>query len=58
MARSIESLLDTKKMSIEELTRRLTVCEEDDSDDDDAAGEARDPCGELLLTEEQWRACM
>jgi transposase InsO family protein len=55
MARSIESLLDTKNMSIEELTGRLKVCEEDNSDDD-AAGEAGG--GKLLLTEEQWRARM
>jgi hypothetical protein len=52
IARSIESLLDTKKMSIEELTGRLKVCEEDDSNND-VASEARDPCGKLLLTEEQ-----
>jgi hypothetical protein len=30
MARSIESLLDLNTMSIEELTGRLKVCEEDD----------------------------
>jgi hypothetical protein len=54
MARSIESLLDLKTMSIEELTGRLKVCEEDDEDE---------PVGvtngcQLLLTEEQWRARM
>jgi hypothetical protein len=54
MARSIEGLLDLSKMSIEELTGRLKVCEEDEDDDvaDGASG------GKLLLTEEQWRARM
>jgi hypothetical protein len=50
MARSIESLLDLKNMSIEELTGRLKVCEEDDENEaEEAAGG-----GKLLLTEEQW----
>jgi hypothetical protein len=54
MARSIKSLLDLNTMSIEELTGRLKVCEEDD-DEDDEDGESG---GKLLLTEEQWRARM
>jgi hypothetical protein len=33
MARLIESLLDLKTMSIEELTRRLKVCEEGNEDE-------------------------
>jgi hypothetical protein len=50
MARSIESLLDLKNMSIEELTGRLKVCEEDDENEaEEAAGG-----GKLLLTEQQW----
>jgi hypothetical protein len=52
MARPIESLLDLNTMSIEELTGRLKVCEEDEDDEDGASG------GKLLLTEEQWRARM
>jgi hypothetical protein len=51
MARSIESLLDLNTMSIEELTGRLKVCEEDD--EDEPAGTAGG--GQLLLTEEKWR---
>ena len=48
MARSIESLLDLNTMSIEELTGRLKVCEEDDKEE--AVGHANS--GKLLLTEE------
>ncbi|KAK1647471.1 hypothetical protein QYE76_065276 [Lolium multiflorum] len=54
MVRSIESLLDLNTMSIEELTGRLKVCEEDD--EDEPAGTVGG--GQLLLTEEQWRPCM
>jgi hypothetical protein len=54
MARSIESLLDLKTMSIEELTGRLKVCEEDDEDEPVGVTSG----GQLLLTEEQWRARM
>jgi DNA-binding ferritin-like protein len=52
MADLIKSLLDLSKMSIEELTGRLKVYEEDEDDDveDGASG------SKLLLTEEQWRA--
>jgi hypothetical protein len=56
MARSIESLLDTKTMSIEELIGRLKVCEEDNDDEDEAAGEASGD--KLLLMAEQWLARM
>ncbi|XP_071676689.1 uncharacterized protein [Lolium perenne] len=54
MACSIESVLDLSTMSIEVLTGRLKVCEEDEDDDvtDGTSG------GKLLLTEEQWRARM
>jgi hypothetical protein len=54
MARSIKSLLDIDTMSIEELTGRLKVCEDDE--EGDAAGDAGS--GKLLLTEEQWRSRM
>lgn len=50
MANSIESLLDLKTMSIEELSGRLLVVEEND------ALNGVDDSGQLLLTEEQWRA--
>jgi hypothetical protein len=50
MAQSIESLIDLKNMSIEELTGRLKVCEKDDENEaEEVAGS-----GKLLLTEEQW----
>jgi hypothetical protein len=55
MARSIESLLDLKTMSIEELTSRLKICEEDDVEDEPAGARGG---GQLLLTEEQWRTRM
>jgi hypothetical protein len=55
MARSIESLLDLKTMSIEELTGRLKICEEDDVEDEPAGARGG---GQLLLTEGQWRARM
>jgi hypothetical protein len=49
MARSIESLLDLKNMSIEELTGHLKVCEEDDEiEAEEAAGG-----GKLLLDTSQ-----
>jgi hypothetical protein len=54
MARSIESLLDLKTMSIEALTGRFKVCEEDDEDEPVGVTSG----GQLLLTEEQWRARM
>ena len=54
MARSIESLLDLTTMSIEELTGRLKVCEEDDEDEPVGATGG----GQLLLTKQQWRARM
>jgi hypothetical protein len=53
---SIESVLDTTNMSIEEITGRLRVVEgradEEDTDMPTDAG------GKLLLTEEQWLARM
>jgi hypothetical protein len=54
MARSIESLLDLKTMSIEERTGRLKVYEEDDEDEPVGATNG----GQLLLAEEQWCARM
>jgi hypothetical protein len=51
MASSIESLLDIKTMSIEELSGRLLVVEENEAIDG-----AEDSGGRLLLTEEEWRA--
>ncbi|CAH9146107.1 unnamed protein product [Cuscuta epithymum] len=51
MAMAIESLVDLKTLSIEELTGRLRVVEErGDLDDSTHAG------GRLLLTEEEWKA--
>jgi hypothetical protein len=53
MAKSIESLLELRNMSIEELTGRLKVYDEDD--EEEAGGSAGG--GKLLLTKEQWMAC-
>jgi transposase InsO family protein len=50
MASSIESLLDIKQMSIEELCGRLLVVEENDALDIEGGS------GQLLLTEEEWRS--
>lgn len=50
MASSIESLLDLNSMSIEELSGRLLVVEENEAID------GADPSGQLLLTAEEWRA--
>ncbi|XP_071685113.1 uncharacterized protein [Lolium perenne] len=50
MASSIESLLDIKMMSIEELSGRLLVVEENEAVD------GEDDSGKLLLTEEEWHA--
>jgi hypothetical protein len=55
MARSLESLLDLKTMSIEELSGRLKVCEEDDIEDEPAGARGG---VQLYLTKEQWCACM
>jgi hypothetical protein len=55
MARSIESLLDLKTMSIEELTGRLKVCEDAFLEDEPAGARGG---RQLYLTEEQWHACM
>jgi hypothetical protein len=56
VAVSIESLLDTTSMSIEEITGRLRAVEgrgdDEDADPPTAVG------GKLLLTEEQWQARM
>jgi hypothetical protein len=52
IARSTESLLDLKNMSIEELTGRLKVCGEDDEEQAENVASG----GKLLLTEEQWMA--
>src|SRR3954465_15525691 len=51
MAMAIESLIDLKTMTIEELTGRLSACE-DHYDLDDATQHT----GRLLLTEEEWSA--
>jgi hypothetical protein len=48
MASSIESPLDIKMMSIEELSGRLLVMEENEAVD------GEDDSGKLLLTEEEW----
>jgi hypothetical protein len=47
MAKAIESLLDLKNMTLEELTWRLVVCEDQEDDEEKAA-----TGGRLLLTEE------
>ncbi|KAK1670210.1 hypothetical protein QYE76_058369 [Lolium multiflorum] len=51
MAQAIESLLDLKKMTLEELTGRLVVCEDREADEEKSAAGGR-----LLLTEEEWAA--
>jgi hypothetical protein len=50
MASSIESLLDIKTMSIEELSGQLLLVEENEAVD------GEDDSGKLLLMEEEWRA--
>src|SRR5881394_2865509 len=50
MATSIETLLDLKMMSIEELSGRLLAVEENSALDSD------DHSGRLLLTAEEWEA--
>ena len=49
---SIESLVDLKTLSIEELVGRLKVVDERDGDDE------HDSSSKLMLTEDQWRARM
>jgi hypothetical protein len=51
MAQAIESLLDLKKMTLEELTGCLVVCEDREADEEKSAAGGR-----LLLTEEEWAA--
>jgi hypothetical protein len=51
MAQAIESLLDLKKMTLEELTGRLVIYEDREADKEKAA-----TGGRLLLTEEEWAA--
>jgi hypothetical protein len=56
IAVSIESLLDTTSMSIEEITGHLRAVEERGGDEDVDPPTAA--YGKLLLTEEQWKAHM
>ena len=51
MAMAIESLIDLKTMTIEELVGRLSACEDHYELDDDAQSSGR-----LLLTHEEWLA--